>query len=188
MAAVRAVFDTYELLEAVLLAVPPGDVNRKMRVRSTWRDIVENSARLQHHRVLRTMSKPLHNVDRPQYQSEEPIRVHRILNPVEDLWEDPETGVKYQRLYIALRFYEMTTDELSAVWHEHSFLPPCEKLQLCLRGYARDCILYVKDGIRVKDVVEIADAMCYDVRQRMENKSRGLCDVEGLLMNCNLPK
>ena len=77
MAAATAVFDTYELLEHILLQLPATSITKCSRVSSTWRLLIRNSSRIREAHTLHP--KASREYPSVMYESREPIKFKPML-------------------------------------------------------------------------------------------------------------
>lgn len=156
MTAANEVLELYELLEAILLYLPPSQITQAMRTSKTRHSVIQRSSCLQQRRILTTRPDAHEDISEPQYKPGETIRVHPILNHdfESDAWPDEKNDFIYFSRYVD----PSDMDDLQAVMHEFACLPPLQKLLLRM-SYNIRCTLYVKTGIRVRGIVKGGVAM-----------------------------
>jgi hypothetical protein len=180
MAAANAVLRTYELLEAIMLHLPPFDMARAMRVSRTWNSLIESSSRIYDLRILAPEDRRKHrhrarsHVDNrsddsvnlgqiPVYASFESMAGFRYNPNIP--WPSGQAcqscaGDEYMGYY--LNFGPEVTEHdwrLNKVWKEFATIPPCQAIALRILKEEHYCVVYVRDGVRVKHLREASSGM-----------------------------
>ena len=162
MDSAHAALRTYELLEAILLSLPPTDITRVMRVCKTWHKITLESSRLREARVLRHL--PFSRTEQSSgYESDAwipsyPATAGMRLNPIFASGCDySESGdIRITRMFI----FPANVPRLRFRQEEYATFPPCTTVTLETCGDARSCTVYIRTGIRIKDLLECAGMLC----------------------------
>lgn len=155
MTALDTTLQICELLEAILLYLPPSQITQAMRTSKNWHSLIQNSIRLEQRRILRTQPSLVPNAHHagewdPEYEPGEKIRVHPIF-----YYESFAVLNRHNKVHFA---FQLDSSSGAEVMHEFACLPPVQKIWLERRSNIY-CVLYVKGGIRIKDIVEIGQAM-----------------------------
>lgn len=188
MSALSAVLGTVELLEIILANLSPNDITRSMRVSKTFDEVILTSRILHDARILAPLNK-LYPADYP---------------PKNEINPRPQYGIDYLHLPCCdklgssflvvpserVHYFNFSRSSLQAAQRqlrpgiEDRFMtsPPCQALGLRSAYDQIDCTVYVKDGIRVRDVLgvvgEIArTAKCYLKFDDDQRSRRGLAFV-----------
>lgn len=181
--AMVAVLSTYELLENVLALLPARDIETVKLVSKTWYKLVKGSRRLRNAAVLRPVSYNSGVIgpagdeigrDVPTYAKGTMIYLHRSL----------QTSTRFPTAHLKLSSFdyypalstsfEAKRQHLIAKRQQHFVAkrqhfvtkPPCSAIHLHMehkmggngKVYA-DCVVYVKGGITVGDLVDIINSM-----------------------------
>lgn len=170
MTATDTCLGVYELLETILLSLSPTDLTRSMRVSTTWKQMIEQSQRLQRARVV-SPSPTAFTADQtrkwlcqgiPNY----PISVALELNP----YLTSKTSARDTQIWLRKKHIHT----LRKHKHEFATYPRCERMQLETCMARTVCTIYVKSGIRIKDLLEVSATlwktergMIFDVFERV---------------------
>lgn len=156
--AANAVLDTYELLEHIITYLHPFDIARCLRVTKAWYTVVKRSARIRRARVLAPIQKFSHVT--PTYNYASGVRFHSSL-------EEPNTNMRYccsfsldfdyQKIRIEKIKKFIHEQELLAVKRHFATRPPCEALNIRFDQF--DTTVYVKGGVRIGDILDVALAL-----------------------------
>lgn len=166
MAAAHAVFDTYELLERILLHLSPVNITKVMRVAHRWCDIITRSTILKGVRVPPPVQKTSHN--RGTYMRENFDVIPLYLYET-DIQFNPKlctrkysTDSRFNTSLEVYLSYAPTRDLIGdgkdqARLCEYATRPLCQALAIMLDGI--DAVIYVKSGIRIGDLQHVVECM-----------------------------
>ena len=165
MAAASAVLDTYELLEHIVVQLPPLDITRITRVARLWYDLIKRSYTIRDALISAPMQKlfllKLSNVGLseilPLYSAESGIDFLPDFTKKRSYSEDSHERYKV----LSLDIYDYPGWSVGGwdIWQklgEFVTRPPCQAIHLRterdLTGLQVDTTVYVKDGVRIKDL------------------------------------
>ena len=165
MAACRATLETAELLENIIIKLPPAAIQKVKRVSKTWYDLIANSKRLRLAGCIRTIkrdsSNPLFYIHPqiPFYPEGSGLRMHPSKNRI---------TTKPPAHFIC----HLTIDNLHLLEYDTAFatMPPCTAIAGLVQGSRLRagfppkrsvfcCTVYVMGGVRIRDVTEVAVKM-----------------------------
>ena len=165
MDAAHTVFSTYELLEGILINISPKGLTKAMRVSRNWHDLVVRSVTLREARILPPLGKygidPRSHpgfVPEPVYDGKFSLRYnHRDM--LRNEWIPGLHCSSYSFQYDIHRFeinHKNTTQAgfLAEIRDRYVTVPPCQALGLLDQENWNNCHVYVKDGVRFRDVEE----------------------------------
>lgn len=166
----------WELLENVLIYLPPTDLTRVMRVASLWKEIRQRSVRLRHNHVLVPFPPETSLFHRrclrfdsvPQYPPETGLRINCILRATNAFIERRRGGESRPAFQIDL--WQLNTRLLKRFQREFVTFPPCQRVLLSTHPRSTICTVYVKDGIRIGDLVDMGNAL--SATDRLESGRR----------------
>ena len=152
MAATQAVFDTLELLENIITFVPPKKIQTLERVSKYWRQLINTSPRI---RRLRCLKPAFYATDgQPIYYPGPCIIVH------------PSLGYRFDRtsreaIHRKFDICERSAKRLGRLRGDYATFPRCQTMLIKLNLYPldlhQDCVLCVKEGIRIGDMLDVRD-------------------------------
>ncbi|KAK3680536.1 hypothetical protein LTR37_021188 [Vermiconidia calcicola] len=167
MAAANSVFDTYELLENIIIRLPAIDITTVMRVATTWRDIISKSVRIHDARILAPIEKIRPHDDpreghakHPSYESTPGIDFTdlSIISP-RSMFEfenssiflvDGKECVKKKGMVISIH------EDTPKLRNLYATLPPSHAIYVkeSMVGWDYHCGVYVKNGVRIGDLID----------------------------------
>lgn len=167
MAAADRVLQLCELLEAILLQLPPTEITKAMRVSKGWCDLITSSTRLHNARILTATSVSISDIHCgmavPQYVSSEVIKINPLFSGVAAEIIGKFAAREADYLYMFTAFEDLADwDGLSSMGQQFVTHPPCQRLMLACRDLAFGEYHFevcVKSGIRIMDLAEIAKAV-----------------------------
>ena len=200
MAATNAVLETYELLEAIILHLSPFDVARAMRVSKTWYSLIQRSSRIHDRRILAPIEKhehrsrnrrhidsradlPVDTSQIPIYASSESTAGFRYNPNIP--WPSGQArqsyeGHEYMGHYINFGPEIAEYDwRLNKVWDELATFPPCQAVALRILREDHYCVVYCRDGVRVKHLREASEGMLETVGSYFGSERRMRAIVTG---------
>lgn len=158
--AAQAVFGTYELLEQVLLHLPPTELTRVMRVARSWKDIIEGSSTLHDHRIVLpypptdvSISSAFEDQGVPEYSQYCGLTPSSAFEVSKISWTDAG------RARINIDLNPQARDWLAHRAHEFATFPPCQRICLGLCYYAVKCTVSAKNGVRIGDILDVSRAL-----------------------------
>ena len=154
MAATQAVFDTLELLENIITFVPPKKIQTLERVSKYWRQLINTSPRI---RRLRCLKPAFYATDgQPIYYPGPCITIH------------PSLGYRFDRtsreaIHRKFDICERSAKRLSRLRGDYATFPRCQamliKLDMHFTDLQQDCVLYVKEEIKIGDLLDVRDKL-----------------------------
>jgi hypothetical protein len=154
MAAVQVLIHTVELLELIVLQLPPHQMPHLRLVSTYWRNVVEQSTAIRRHYRNRPLiptswdGLPSSNT-MPIYESNANIKPHPAFQPTIDV------GCDDSRKIIRLTFSYAELQELNKARTEFATKPPCQYIAL---GWGSTSIpervMFVELGVTVGDLIE----------------------------------
>jgi len=183
MAAVAAVLETYELLESVLVMLPSRSIGKAVRVRRSWRQLVERSIRAKQTRCLTPLLDDDQNVDllmeifptRTTYNPKCVVSVNDLLRNAPDVvrWhinanghtdghpydedEDDDHDIQARTKHILM--VPTTIEECQGREDEYATEPPCSVIGIKAFGPQASCMVRCIYGVRVRDLIEVANSI-----------------------------
>ncbi|KAK5126587.1 hypothetical protein LTR85_009521 [Meristemomyces frigidus] len=184
MAAATAVFETYELLESIIAYLPPRRIRMAGNVGRSWHQIVKRSACIRKARCIAPKSpSPLshfvslddydeddpNNIDIPLYDRSFAMALHPLLRFREDLATQHAGWFDLEQRFVAFEI-PSTLGEQEDGSAEYVTKPPCYMVFLKMMNaendddgeafcYGIECVVRVKEGVRLSDIVKVANAM-----------------------------
>lgn len=168
MTAAERVLNLPELLEAILLQLAPADITRFTRVSPIWRDVVADSTRLQHARILRALPQPCPNIEyvphciRPYYVTGDWMRVNPLLTKGEPLvprrLKCREGPLPYGYAF-TLTKRDFSKEALQSARREYVTNPPCDKIHLQTTSPREACVVFNDDGLRIEHLLDVAASL-----------------------------
>lgn len=178
MAAADAVFNTYELLEHIITYLRPVDVAKTKRVSKVWAKIIQESRHIHDLRIptprrkLDELNLNQHFISSKSFACSYDLGCHFKLTPaLEGIlsnsypWSSVYEDSRGRRHYEAWMQLPNTTDGLKdEVLDAFVTTPPCQAIHLFLttrhpRYQIPDCVVYVRDGVRLHDLMAAAEGM-----------------------------
>lgn len=162
--ATSKVIDTYELLEQVIIRLPPIDIARSMRVSKAWQHLITRSVPVQAARILAPAIKLWPNSRSAEHLHDVPL--YKVSSGIRFYPSLPGSGIQDQLFdggddaLLFLHTFEIDADTLMddarviAMQDRYVTTPPCQALLLSDR-YA-EVVVYVKEGIRIHDLQDLA--------------------------------
>lgn len=163
MAAARAVFETAELLENIIILVPAAKIHFLKRVSRYWRQLITTSPRVRNARCL----KPAWcaNDGTPIYYPGPCIRLHPSF-------VCQANRPKRKAIHSLFEMHGRSAKELNGRRGNYATTPRCQtmgiKLNLCsLNGRShptsaqQDCTLYVKGEIKIGDILDVREKLLH---------------------------
>lgn len=164
--AAQAVFETYELLENILIRLPPVDVTRVMRMAKSWNQLIERSTTLYNSRILLpilprkqpTDDNSKHENGIPRYPQSSELKFNPALKAQGLLynWEQASS------LWVHLR------ESLKSRDHEFVTFPPDQRIYLEVFYGTTRCTVYVKADVRIGDLLEVAESLVKTEKRGLE--------------------
>ncbi|KAK3719559.1 hypothetical protein LTR37_004417 [Vermiconidia calcicola] len=172
MAAANSVFDTYELLENIVIRLPAIDIIAVMRVAKIWRDIISKSVRIHDARILAPIEKIRPHDDPrdehrifPLYESTSKIKFNhlKIISPRSrfDIYDFPQCTADYEEWGREMCAFITIHEETPKHRSLYATLPPCQAIHTVERDMSWDpgCVVYVKNGVRIGDLIDAHRAL-----------------------------
>lgn len=166
MAAQQAVFDTYELLENIILQLPGHHVPRLQLISKTWKDFINSSSAIRRHYNNGSLV-PVRwsgwDANIPVYDESPNIKLHPLfrrslvrpaLGPSVTITElGPHDVMKSTRI----RSEDLKSQQMISAKQEFLTKPSCQYLHVFIwdntdYGEAR----YVKEGFKISDLLDLA--------------------------------
>ena len=170
MAAANAVLSTYELLEHIITYLHPVDVARAKSVAKAWHHIIRESPRLHDLRIPAPLDKmgtaifPLPADSNLACLYDLGSRLRFVTNlGVRYSSEIPEWNQANGDLRritekgSELRFYRRGLRQ--EVLDEYATIPPCQAINLYRAMTGTSCVVYVKDGVKIRHLQKAAESM-----------------------------
>ena len=167
MAAATAVFNTYELLEKIVVQLSPIEILRLMRVSKTWCSLIKSSAVIQKTTCILEPRQKLrpdlfedNYPEIPVYDVDCGIRFHHHLTE----WRPKILHTHTPRALLydvnGLTANIETFMDLVGEQVQHDFItrPPCQALGLVFPDVS-SMVMYVKGGIRFHDLQQVISAI-----------------------------
>ncbi|KAK3719558.1 hypothetical protein LTR37_004416 [Vermiconidia calcicola] len=165
MTACQAALGTYELLEKIIVNVPPQKIQNAKTVSKAWCTVIKDSKNISRAGVLRPIkhkSKYAEYVQarsfygNPVYGNEVKINLHP------GLWTNAKMGGGNFSAKCSL--HPGTWHETAKRAEDFATMPPCCAIGVCA-GFKESvrCIVYVKDGVRLRDLLEVSTALANQV-------------------------
>lgn len=166
MAAATAVFDTYELLEHILVQLPAASITKCSRVCSTWRQLIRDSSRIREAHTLRPKARSSYPT--LLYESSEPIKFLPMLRARTTPILGPE---KWIRLDFFVPFRILRNDSARSEYEQQYISnPPISRIYIgycayplkpkkSIRENDNECVLRNPKGITMGDLLETTYAV-----------------------------
>lgn len=195
--ACHAVFGTYELLENIILHVPPAELVSKKRVAKYWNAVICDSKRVRQTYCLAPLRQ--HNVDvtdvyelmagacglmyprganlelhpsvQPPCSPNVRYKDHRIVRGHQRMYESAR-GLSIPCMYKSIRGLSVSSARGGM---EYLTRPPCKAVDLFFHALPFDeradviCTLYRADGLRVEDLMIVSEAILRQVDRKYKN-------------------
>lgn len=173
MAACQAVLGTYELLEKIIVNVPPQTIQKAKTVSKAWHTLIKESKAIGRAAVLGPLKHQSKYADYaqafglcgvPVYGKEMKINLHPNLCPYPKAVVASPKSVEGE---LSAKF-----DLRSRVWDgvakragDFATKPPCCAIGIFAAGFEGTvrCIVYVRDGVRLRDLLEVSTALAVQV-------------------------
>jgi hypothetical protein len=187
MAATAAVLSTYELLESILLHLPPFSIARATRVSRTWHTLITRSNPIHDALVLAPVQKHSPSLSDPQHLGQIPVyaspyapRYNKLIPYPSGHAHQSHGGHDYMGHYLNFGLEIAEHDwRLAKVWDEFATVPPCQAIALRILREQHYAVVYVRDGVRVRHLREACDGMVKCVGQYLGRESRVRAIVTG---------
>lgn len=157
-AACRAVFGTYELLENIIVLVPPHHIPKLRHVSKAWNKIVTSSSHVRKARCLPPTAWTVWTIERvlqhfpeastPVYEPTSAIRLHPMFD-------------KYERRLTTVGFSDSFFHRMQQSSSDYATVPRCQMIHICLQldhEYSQ-CTAYAKDGVQIRDLLQVPKAL-----------------------------
>lgn len=161
MSATTATLDTYELLEKIIAQLPPEDITKAQHVSKTWQKLIQGSKKIKEAHLLKPKSRALGCWEIPVYSNETQLRLHPAL-----FGGFGTCVLNDGKLYARVRprlLRPRDLDRLASMAKVMITDPPIINARMfhffkSETDFAT-CDLYVRAGITIEHVVQVADAM-----------------------------
>lgn len=168
MAATEAVFATVELLENIIVNIPAREIHSLKKVSSYWNQLIRSSPQIRSARCL----KPITDPDRAPYVAyDRGARINFNLRLPSHRVEAYDLQNHEYLTYMDIPISVL--QQLSVVREEYITSPRCPALDLCLRSYGSygiSCVLYVKDGIKINDLLHVMRKLWLSYEESLEGR------------------
>lgn len=160
---IQAALQIYEILEAILLELPDVEIPRATTVCKAWHKVISDSVRLRracifdHLRPTTQQDGPSGQQPQiwiPAYQPSAIFHLNPVFGTACDYFNID--GVRTTRLFI----YPASIPRLRGERDAFATLPPCTTILLETYGRAKPCMVYVKNGIKIRDLLDCARMLC----------------------------
>jgi hypothetical protein len=156
MAAIEAVLNTVELLEGIILQIPPELIPRLQFVSRHWKKVIKSPIRIHHYYQSRVRA-PTHwsatcSTDGiPVYGSSTNIEPHPALS-----WNSKVTVHPTQPKMIEFVFDRADFHAQDIIEFQENFAttPPCQYMEVCHLRSKHGASLYVKERIKIADLLK----------------------------------
>lgn len=160
MAAAQAVLETWELLEMIISYVPVHQIQSLKATSKHWNHLIKNSNPIRRARCV-TPVRWSSKGDVPTYDSGYTIELHPKIKYMIAARDGNGEGTLCKRFNVD----RYSAAILKPHRGEYATSPRCWALAMCLDDYAMfrsqqlPCVLYVKEGIKVGDILDARKAL-----------------------------
>lgn len=156
--AAQKCFGVFELLENILFLLPPTDLTRVTRVSSTWKQTIEQSKSLRENRAVSPLSTFSPPAGYGQFTRGIPLYAREAdIKPNTNLQVRSKSELFYEG--VEIKTCDRKRYTLREVSAQFATFPPCKVMHLWTNMVGTTCTIYIKDGIRIKDLFEVSASL-----------------------------
>ena len=180
--ATQAVFNTYELLEKVIFMLPPRKITQVMRVSKSWNQMISDSSRIYDKRILNTKYDPTYISRLNILDFDDVGMYHPVTGLASEAYAWVGDFAGKRRAVVEYSFPIPRTSECHSKGSFDAFLTrlPVQvveiRFELKRDGRNVTSSVYNRNGVRMRDLLEITAAMLKDQGQ---DEDQGEGEVQG---------